>query len=102
MISAPAWCYWCHVYTSDDYVYHPEVYPTINNDFIPVYIDADKRQDITRQYLEGGWPSTTVMAPNRKRLFGYTGVRPMTNILTNLKASVEHVNARTFSDHIFY
>jgi hypothetical protein len=22
LLTAPSWCYWCHVYTSDDFIYH--------------------------------------------------------------------------------
>ena len=102
LLSAPSWCYWCHVYTSDDYVYHPDVYPTINQNFIPIYVDADKRQDLTRKYLEGGWPSTTVMTPNGDRLFGYSGPRPIQNMLVNLNQAVEHVNTNGFANTISY
>jgi uncharacterized protein len=70
LLTAPSWCYWCQVYGSDEYLYNEQVYPYINENFIPVYVDADKRQDLTRHYLEGGWPSTTVMAPNRERIHG--------------------------------
>ncbi|MBN4049257.1 DUF255 domain-containing protein [archaeon AH-315-M20] len=100
MLTAPSWCYWCHVYTSDDYIYHPEIYPTINEKFIPIYVDADKRQDLTRQYLEGGWPSTTVMAPNRERLFGYSGPRPIPWMQANFQQAVNFVNSRGFSNQI--
>tara|TARA_Y100000310_G_scaffold258720_1_gene267219 strand:- start:1132 stop:2208 length:1077 start_codon:yes stop_codon:yes gene_type:complete len=91
LLTAPSWCFWCHVYTSDDYIYNSEVYPVINEEFIPIYVDADKRQDLTRQYLEGGWPSTTVMTPNRERLFGYSGPRPIPNMLANFQSAIRHV-----------
>jgi uncharacterized protein len=102
LLTAPTWCYWCHVYTSDDYVYHPEVYPVINENFIPIYVDADKRQDLTRQYLEGGWPSTTVMAPNRERLFGYSGPRPIPWMTANLRQASDFVKSRGFFNQIQY
>jgi len=92
LLTAPSWCYWCHVYTSDDYIYNEMVYPTINEKFIPIYVDADKRQDLTRKYLEGGWPSTTVMTPSGERLFGYSGPRSIENMLTNLNQAVQYVN----------
>jgi len=102
LLTAPSWCYWCHVYTSDDYIYNPEVYPTINENFIPIYVDADKRQDLTRQYLEGGWPSTTVMTPSRERIFGYSGPRPIENMIVNLQQAVGYVNRGGFSSQISY
>ena len=102
LLTAPSWCYWCHVYTSDDYIYNPRVYPIINENFIPVYVDADKRQDLTRQYLEGGWPSTTVMTPSRERIYGYSGPRPIQNMLANLQQAVDFVNSQSFSNQISY
>jgi len=98
MLTAPSWCYWCHVYTSDDYVYNEQVYPIINDNFIPIYVDADKRQDLTRKYLEGGWPSTTVMTPNRQRLYGYSGPRPIPNMIENLNNAIANVQGNTYSN----
>ena len=91
LLTAPSWCYWCQVYESEDYLFHPDVVATINEKFIPIYFDADKRQDLTRQYLEGGWPSTTVMMPDKTRLYGFSGVRPVPNMLTNLNNAYTHV-----------
>ena len=70
LLTAPSWCYWCHVYDSDDYLYNPAILPLIDQQFIPIYVDADKRQDLTRQYLEGGWPSTTILNPSGERIYG--------------------------------
>ena len=73
LISAPAWCYWCHVYESEDYLFHPDLYPFINENFIAIFVDSDKRPDLTKKYLEGGWPSTTVFSPDLRRIFGFSG-----------------------------
>jgi len=102
VLTAPSWCYWCHVYTSDDYIYHEDIYPIINEQFIPIYVDADKRQDLTREFLEGGWPSTTVMAPNGDRLYGHSGPRPLTNISANLLDAVRHVETQGFANSVSY
>lgn len=102
ILTAPSWCYWCHVYTSDDYIYNPAVSSVINEKFIPIYVDADKRQDLTRKYLEGGWPSTTVMAPSGKRLYGYSGPRPIQNMLENLHQAVQYVKNTGFSNQRSY
>jgi len=92
LLTAPSWCYWCQVYESEDYLFNPQVVQLINDKFIPIYVDADQRQDLTRQYLEGGWPSTTIFTPNKQRLYGYSGVRPVDNMITNLNGAVEYVN----------
>jgi len=102
LLTAPSWCYWCQVYESEEYLFHPQVIDILNKDFIPIYVDADKRQDLTRQYLEGGWPSTTVMSPSRERLFGFSGPRPVTNMVANLQQSVNFVNSQGFSNKVLY
>ena len=102
LLTAPTWCYWCKVYESEDYLFNPKVYPYINENFIPIYVDADKRQDLTRKWLEGGWPSTTILAPNGERLYGYSGPRPIENMLANLNQAVQYVNSTGFSNKITY
>jgi len=102
LLTAPSWCYWCQVYESEDYLFHPDMIKTVNENFIPIYVDADKRQDLTRQYLEGGWPSTTIFTPSRERLFGYSGVRPVSNMIENLNRAVTYVNSDTSDYKISY
>lgn len=98
LLTAPSWCYWCQVYESEEYLFHPDVITELNEKFIPIYVDADQRQDLTRQYLEGGWPSTTVLAPNKDRLYGFSGVRPVANMLANLRQAENFVSTSGFSD----
>ena len=102
LLTAPSWCYWCQVYESEDFLFNTQVVDLINDNFIPIYVDADKRQDLTRQFLEGGWPSTTVMAPNGERLFGYSGPRPVANMVVNFQKAVDFVNSRSFSNQVLY
>jgi len=102
LLTAPSWCYWCQVYESEDYLFNTQVINELNQNFIPVYVDADQRQDLTRQYLEGGWPSTTVLAPNGDRIYGFSGVRPVENMLANLNQATQYVETTGFSNQIFY
>ena len=102
LLTAPSWCYWCQVYESEDFLFNTQVVDLINENFIPIYVDADKRQDLTRQYLEGGWPSTTVMAPNRERLFGYSGPRPVSNMIANLQQASNYVASTGFFNQVQY
>jgi uncharacterized protein len=102
LLTAPSWCYWCQVYESEEYLFHPEVVSFINNNFIPIYVDADQRQDITRAYLEGGWPSTTVFTPGRERIFGFSGPRPVQNMIENLRNAVEYTKKEVLKEEISY
>ena len=102
LLTAPSWCYWCQVYESEDYLFNSKVVEVLNRDFIPVYVDADKRQDLTRQYLEGGWPSTTIMTPSRERIHGYSGPRPVINMLENFQKAIDYVKTHNFYDSLSY
>ncbi len=56
------WCHWCHV--MDETTYSAiDVIDYINNNFIPVRVDANMRPDIDNLYNQGGWPSTVVLTP---------------------------------------
>jgi len=102
LLTAPSWCYWCQVYESEDYLYNSQVVKIINEKFIPVYVDADQRQDLTRKYLEGGWPSTTLLTPSMERLFGYSGPRPVPNMIANLQKTIDYTNTQSFASFISY
>lgn len=90
LLTAPSWCYWCQVYESEEYLFNPQVTKYINANFIPVYVDADKRQDLTRQYLEGGWPSTTILNPQGRRITGFSGPRPPNVMISILKQALSY------------
>ncbi|MBC8500205.1 MAG: DUF255 domain-containing protein [Nanoarchaeota archaeon] len=96
MISAPAWCYWCHVYESKDYLYHPDLYPYINENFITIFVDSDKRPDLTRKYLEGGWPSTTIFSPDFRRINGFTGPRDPFGLRDYFEQIVAYLSDKSF------
>jgi uncharacterized protein YyaL (SSP411 family)/cytochrome c biogenesis protein CcdA len=102
LLTAPSWCYWCQVYESEEYLFNPRVVQFINENFIPIYVDADQRQDLTRKYLEGGWPSTTVFSPDMTRIFGFSGPRPVDNLLINLQSAVDSIKTKGFSNKISY
>ena len=91
LLTAPAWCHWCHVYEGNNHLYHPDVYPVINERFIPILVDADKRQDLTRLWLEGGWPTTILLTPDRNKIISYSGAIPVHEILNHLNYAVEFV-----------
>ncbi|MEK6837853.1 MAG: DUF255 domain-containing protein, partial [Nanoarchaeota archaeon] len=98
VLSAPAWCYWCHVYESEDYLYHPELYPYINKNFVPVFIDSDKRPDLTKKYLEGGWPSTTILSPDSRRITGFVGPRDPKSLGAYFEQLVNYLKGKSFKE----
>jgi uncharacterized protein YyaL (SSP411 family) len=69
------WCHWCHV--MDETTYSDEdVIRFINENFIPVRVDADMRPDIDNLYNQGGWPSTLVLKAAGDIIHGGTYIPP--------------------------
>ena len=70
-----SWCHWCHV--MDDTSYSDEqIVDYINNHFVPVRVDSDKRPDINDRYNMGGWPTTAFLTPEGDLMTGGTYIPP--------------------------
>lgn len=70
-----SWCHWCHVMDRTTYS-DPEVIEIVNEKFIPIRVDADKRPDIQDSYLLGGWPTTAFLLPDGRIMSGTTFIPP--------------------------
>ena len=78
------WCHWCHVMDDGipgDPVHtgtysNPEVQRRIQENFIPIKVDNDRRPDINARYNMGGWPTTAFLTPDGDTLYGETYVPP--------------------------
>jgi uncharacterized protein YyaL (SSP411 family) len=69
------WCHWCHVMDETSYS-DPEVIAAINERFVPVRVDNDRRPDVNARYNMGGWPTTAFLAPDGATLTGGTYLPP--------------------------
>ena len=48
----------------------------LNEAFVPVRVDNDRRPDINRRYNMGGWPTVAFLTPEAEVLTGATYVPP--------------------------
>ncbi len=71
------WCHWCHVMDETTYS-DPDVIATINERYVPVRVDNDRRPDVNARYNMGGWPTTAFLAPDGTLLTGATYLPPET------------------------
>ena len=69
------WCHWCHVMDETSYS-DPLVIAFLNDRFIPVRVDNDRRPDVNARYNMGGWPTTAVLTPEGMTLTGATYLPP--------------------------
>lgn len=52
----------------------PDVIQAINERFIPIRVDSDRRPDVNERYNLGGWPTTAFLTPDGRVLGGGTFV----------------------------
>ena len=69
------WCHWCHVMDHTTYE-DQRVVSLVNERFVPVRVDNDRRPDVNRRYNTGGWPTTAFLTPSGRVLTGATYVPP--------------------------
>src|SRR5580698_3023440 len=77
------WCHWCHVMDRESYD-DAEVAAIVNEHFIAVKVEPDKRPDIDSRYQaavsavsgQGGWPLTAFLTPDGKPFYGGTYFPP--------------------------
>lgn len=65
------WCHWCHVMDETSYS-DDEVIDRINQHFVPIRVDNDRRPDINARYNQGGWPTTAFLTAEGEILAGAT------------------------------
>lgn len=70
-----SWCHWCHVMDRTSYSDH-EIVDYINNNYVPIRVDSDKRPDINDRYNMGGWPTTAFLTPEGHVMTGATYIPP--------------------------
>jgi uncharacterized protein YyaL (SSP411 family) len=68
-ITAP-WCEPCHL-MEESTLADPEVVELINDNYIPILVDADKRPDVDSRYNKGGWPTTAFLNAEGEVLEGH-------------------------------
>jgi uncharacterized protein YyaL (SSP411 family) len=69
------WCHWCHVMDETSYS-DSAVIAQINERYVPVRVDNDRRPDVNARYNMGGWPTTAFLAPDGTTLTGATYLPP--------------------------
>lgn len=69
------WCHWCHVMDETTYS-DPEVINLLNEHFLPIRVDTDRRPDVNERYNMGGWPTTAILTPTGRVITGGTYIPP--------------------------
>jgi len=84
------WCANCHIYEQNT-LETPEVAALINERFVPVWVDYDKRQDVVRALGLSGVPMTLILAPNGERIVALPGYVAKTEFIAQLKEALHYL-----------
>ncbi|RQG91714.1 thioredoxin domain-containing protein [Natrarchaeobius halalkaliphilus] len=80
------WCDHCHEMDEETYA-EPRIAANVNDSFVPVRVDVDRRPRVRDRYNMGGFPSTVFLAPNGQVLTGagYLGPEGMRQVLDSVR-----------------
>ena len=83
-----AWCRACHEMDRTTYA-DAAVAALIDERFVPVRVDADRRPDINERYNLGGWPTTAFLTAGGELITGgtFVSVDRMPGVLTQVAAA---------------
>ena len=73
-LQAP-WCQWCRAMNEQTFG-NDAIAQYINDQFVAIKVDTDKRPDVNARYTQGGWPSTCLVTADGDVLWGGTFVPP--------------------------
>lgn len=66
-----SWCRWCRTMERETFS-HPDVAGLIQEGYVPIQVDKDRRPDVNARYNMGGWPSTVFLTPEGDVITGGT------------------------------
>jgi len=90
MLITAAWCYNCRIY-EEKTLKRKLVAEFINQHYIPVFVDYDRRQDIAATYSSVGIPVTSILAPNGEILVSVPGYIPEDRLRANLQKTLDYL-----------
>ncbi|MBI5683190.1 MAG: thioredoxin domain-containing protein [Deltaproteobacteria bacterium] len=86
-----SWCHWCHVY-EENTLEDKEISNYLNTQYIPIFVDHDKRRDIVRKYPGIGIPLTITLTPGGEKLFSSFGYLSKDELLSTLMWTLKSVS----------
>ncbi|MWV38764.1 DUF255 domain-containing protein [Natrialba sp. INN-245] len=80
------WCDHCHEMDAETYA-EPRIAANVNDSFVPIRVDVDRRPRVRDRYNMGGFPSTVFLAPDGRVLTGagYLGPDGMRQVLDSVR-----------------
>jgi uncharacterized protein YyaL (SSP411 family) len=89
MLLSAVWCYWCKTY-KEQALETPQVSTYLNQHFVSIFVDHDRRVDLARRYSRG-LPTTVLMDPAGQVRHTFSGILSADSLLWALKQVREEV-----------
>ncbi|MFH1998117.1 MAG: DUF255 domain-containing protein [Planctomycetota bacterium] len=88
LLITAAWCRWCKSMEEETFS-DPEVIRAVEESFLPIRVDKDRRPDINDRYNMGGWPSSVFLTPEGDVITGgtYFNAKEMALLLKRIAES---------------
>jgi uncharacterized protein len=65
------WCHWCHLMDETTFS-DPAIIRLVNDELVPIRVDADRYPHVQDRYIAGGWPTTAFLTPTGEVLWAGT------------------------------
>lgn len=65
------WCHWCRLMDETTWA-DGDVVAAMNEEFLPVRVDADRHPHVQDRYIAGGWPTNAFLTPDGEVLWAGT------------------------------
>ncbi len=90
VVLSPPWCDRCETMASETFD-SPMIAANVNDDFVPVLVDPDRRPRIRDRYTMGGFPTVVFLSPSGAILTGstYMDANTFRNVIERVRDSYE-------------
>ena len=92
MVIAAEWCHMCKLY-EENTLETAEVSEILNENFVNIFVDFDREQEISWQYLVGGTPTTVIFSPEGEKIIAAPGYILKEDLLSSLERGLPHFKA---------
>ncbi|MEW6742910.1 MAG: DUF255 domain-containing protein [Planctomycetota bacterium] len=90
-----SWCRWCRSMQTETFS-HPEVIGAVQENFVAVHVDKDKRPDIDERFNMGGWPTVAFLSSDGEVITGGTYFGPDELLLVLRRVSAYYHEEKDF------
>jgi len=88
MVLVAPWCQHCRDLLQSSFA-DPQVVHLVNEHFVPVLVDAERRPDVNQRYGTGAWPTIAWLTPEGELIAheGHLGIEPLRQRLERVRAA---------------